>query len=262
MRIHPNRRRWINKRLSYIGGALAVLLLVGAAVRYKKNGDVRALIVNIADAEDLRFLTDREVRNYLFKEMGVYLEGAPVSAVEPRKIEQILERNPFIQKADLYVDAFNSVHLTLYQRNPIVRIEENNGQRYYLDAEGNMMPSSPNFAARVPVATGFTGRFDPNWRTLANHPAATIFKLATLLQKDDFFRALVEQIHIQSDGDILLVPQLGDFLINLGQATDLEDKFKRIRGFYQNVLPNEGWNRYRSISVKFKGQIVAEKKTN
>ena len=258
MYIHPNRRRWINHKLTVMGGLVAALLLVGAAVQYKKNGDVRSLEVEITDAEDRQFLNDREVRNYLFKEMGVYLEGAPVSSFETRKVEQILQQNPFVEKADVYVDALNRLQISIRQRNPIVRIEESDGNRYYLDAQGSMMPSSPNFAARVPVATGFTGRFDPNWRSVENSPTAQIFGLATMISEDPFFQAQVEQIHIQSDGDFLLVPKLGDFLINIGPPTELPNKFKRIKAFYETVLPNVGWNRYRSISVKFKGQITGE----
>jgi cell division protein FtsQ len=260
MQIHPNRRRWINRKLTYIGGAVAALLMLGLAVHYKKNGDVRSVDISFADAGERQFLNDREVRNYLFKEMGVYLEGATVFSVEPRKIEQILERNPFVQKADAYISALNSLKIRIIQRNPIVRIEESDGKRYYLDASGAMMPTSPNFAARVPVATGFTGRFNENWRSIENNVTGQIFALATFLSEDPFFGALVEQIHIQSDGDFLLVPKLGDFLINIGPPTDLHDKFKRIKGFYQQALPNLGWNRYRAISVKFKGQIIGEKK--
>lgn len=238
---------------------MAALLVVAAAVQYKENGDVRAVKVRIADAADRQFLNDREVRNFLFKEMGVYLEGAPVSSIEPSKVEKVLERNPFIEKADVYIDALNAVHLTIHQRNPIVRVEESDGKRYYLDAKGNNMPSSTNFAARVPVVTGFTGRFDPNWRTIEGNTTAKIFALATAIYDDPFFRAQIEQVHIQSDGDFLLVPKLGDFVINFGTVADMESKMKRIRGFYEKVLPNEGWNRYKSLSVKFKGQIVAEK---
>jgi cell division protein FtsQ len=40
----------------------------------------------------------------------------------------------------------------------------------------------------------------------------------------------------------------------------LEEKLEQLKTFYKEAMPYEGWKKYRTISVKFKGQIVCKKK--
>jgi cell division protein FtsQ len=56
------------------------------------------------------------------------------------------------------------------------------------------------------------------------------------------------------------VPILGDQMIRIGTIDDLDEKLERLKTFYKEAMPYEGWRTYRSISVKYKNQIVCKKK--
>ena len=60
---------------------------------------------------------------------------------------------------------------------------------------------------------------------------------------------------------VQLIPKLGDQIIDFGYPDEnIQDKFKRLSVFYQDGLPYEGWNKYKSISLAFDGQVVAKKR--
>jgi hypothetical protein len=53
----------------------------------------------------------------------------------------------------VYVDQHNILRIKVEQREPVLRILDNNGNNYYLDENGVKMPPSKNFAARALVAS-------------------------------------------------------------------------------------------------------------
>ncbi|MCD8495579.1 MAG: hypothetical protein LRY45_02460 [Bacteroides graminisolvens] len=52
------------------------------------------------------------------------------------RIERVLEEDPFVVDADAYVDSRSRVNVKISQREPMLRIIDNNGLNYYLDADG------------------------------------------------------------------------------------------------------------------------------
>ena len=92
-------------------------------------------------------------------------------------------------------------------------------------------------------------------------PAATaLWKVATFLDNEDDYAPLIDQIYIERDGDIMMVPKVGDHLVELGSPDDLDAKFSNLLAFYRKGMPRAGWNTYSQISLKFKGQVVCTKK--
>jgi len=47
-------------------------------------------------------------------------------------------------------------------------------------------------------------------------------------------------------------------LILFGPMDEIEEKFKKLKLFYKEVLPKKGWNTYSSINLKYKNQIVCK----
>ena len=89
-----------------------------------------------------------------------------------------------------------------------------------------------------------------------------LWKLACFLDDEEDYGTLVDQAYIERDGDIILVPKLGDFVIELGSADDLAEKFENLWTFFRKGMPRAGWDTYSRISVKFKGQVVCKKKND
>ena len=74
--------------------------------------------------------------------------------------------------------------------------------------------------------------------------------------------AQIGQIHREKNGDFVLIPQVGSHTIIFGSAfsdREVEEKFKKLKVFYEEGLPYEGWNKYDIINLKYKKQIVCKK---
>ena len=39
-------------------------------------------------------------------------------------------------------------------------------------------------------------------------------------------------------------------------AENIEDKFRRLRVFYEKAASYEGWQKYRTIDLRYRGQVV------
>ena len=80
------------------------------------------------------------------------------------------------------------------------------------------------------------------------------------IEGDSFWRAEIVQIVASTtksgDLDVELVPRAGDHTILFGTLEQVDDKLERLLSFYENGLRNIGWESYRTISVKYKGQVV------
>ena len=66
------------------------------------------------------------------------------------------------------------------------------------------------------------------------------FALLTILD-DEFMSALVEQIHVSNQGEFTLIPKLGNQKILFGKHSNVLDKIDRLKVFYWEAIPYEGW---------------------
>lgn len=84
--------------------------------------------------------------------------------------------------------------------------------------------------------------------------------MADFVNKDQFWRAQIEQVFVQENGELLVVPQVGDYLIEFGTPEDYTLKLRNLKAVYQQGFKNLGWNKYKTISVKYRNQVVCTKK--
>ena len=83
------------------------------------------------------------------------------------------------------------------------------------------------------------------------------------VEDDDFWRSEVVQIaaYTTSSGalEVELVPRSGRFTIRFGRLERVEEKFDKLLRFYRRGLSTLGWDTYRSIDVRFAGQVVCRR---
>ena len=86
-----------------------------------------------------------------------------------------------------------------------------------------------------------------------------LYRLAMYITHDKFLKAQIDQIYVNESGEFELVPRVGNQLIILGSADDLEAKFKKLFAFYKYGLNKIGWNKYNTINLKYKNQVLCSK---
>ena len=131
-----------------------------------------------------------------------------------------------------------------------MRVINNRGQDFYVDSRGEIL-TQRSLAVQLPVATGYIDR---------QFAAGELLEVVRVIDQSEFWKAQVEQINVTKDGQIELVPRVGDHLLIIGTADNVEDKLDRLMNFYEKGLDNVGWNKYRSISVAYENQVVCKKR--
>jgi cell division protein FtsQ len=87
-----------------------------------------------------------------------------------------------------------------------------------------------------------------------------IYFIVEYISDDDFWSAQIDQIFVDRDDEIDLIPRVGNHVIHLGTVENFEGKLRNLEAFYEEVLPEVGWNKYSIINLEFKDQIVCKKR--
>ena len=149
-----------------------------------------------------------------------------------------------MKTAQCYKTQDGHVCINITQRLPIVRIKSSNGDDYYLDDQGGIMPNS-KYTSDLIIATGNISK---------NYAKNYLGYLSETLMENDLWRNLVEQINILPDKGVEIVPRVGDNIVFIGylpeskQKADrkklidefVSKKMNRLENFYRYGL-SEGW---------------------
>ena len=238
-----------------IGGGMLTLLL--AAISKKNKGQCKEYSIEIKGGEDNLFIGKKDVEQLLMKATKGNIKGEAVASLNLHELEQMLEHNTWISKAELYFDNRDVLHIIVKERTPVARIFTTAGSSFYIDSLGIRMPLSDKLSARVPVFTGFP---DKKKMTATDSVLLNDVKVtANYIINDPFWTSQVAQIDITADNSFEMIPVVGNHLVKLGNGDDIDKKFHRLMVFYKQVLSKTRFDKYKVIDVQYKGQVVASR---
>jgi len=248
-----------------------VIVSMGFVASEKKAIFCNAIKINIDNSCSHLFIHEQEVLS-LLKKNEFEILGYPIQNIDITKIEDYLIANSSIKDAQVYKTIDGKLIIDIEQRNPILRIINYNYESYFIDDEGKLMPLSPNYTPRILVVTGNVNEPYSMWSAF-NKPIHKVkdelnresnlkdyYELAKIINNDPLMFALTEQIYVNFDNEIEIIPKTGSFNIILGDLSSIEDKIIKLKEFLYVAAANEGWNKYKTINLKFKNQIVCTKK--
>jgi cell division protein FtsQ len=169
--------------------------------------------VHVNQDNDLYFLDNIDVER-LIHDRGDSIKGQPMHTVNVPEMEKALNSHADIANAEVYMTIDGTLKVDVKQRRPVIRIFNANGESYYLDEDGKPMPLSDKYTAKVLVANGnlfepYASRYIYTVDELAKDSAlkATsmldeLFAMANYINKDEFWKAQVQQIFVNSDKDM------------------------------------------------------------
>ena len=181
---------------------------------------------------------------------GLNPKGKPMSEVTSGEIEKMLKESSIVAECQCFKTHKNLVGIHIRCKQPIIHIFDNAGGEYYLDNNGTVIKSVQS-AIYLPVASGeIKGK-----ETIDN-----LVKIAQYLKSNRFWREQVEQIHVTAKQEFVIVPRVGNHLIEIGKADNLENKLDKLKEFYKEGLNKVGWNKYKKLNVEFDRQVICTKK--
>lgn len=220
----------------------------------KPVNDVKVFIESL----DGNYFTDRiEVLNLLNAESTDYVLAASIGSLDLKTLENRVELHPFVKDAQVYKDLKGNLIVKVKQARPIARILNRKGEDQYIDSEGYLINTSARQTARVPIIE-LERKFTWTENVTETVYGQQLLELMHFIEEDEFWRSQIAELIIQPDGQIVMLPQVTKQEIVFGMPEDLDAKFKKLKLFYKEILPNKGWNTYSMVNLKFKDQIVCE----
>lgn len=233
------------------------VVLLAAAVHNRNKKLCKGLEVNIHGVSNNFFIDEKDVKNIISSYAGHNLTSIATTEFNLVAMERELKRDVWIKDANLFFDNNDILQANVEEREPVARVFAKSGNSFYIDNTNMILPVSDKLSARLPVFTGF-----PTENKVLSKPDSSLLnnvrRLSELIQQDSFLMAMIEQVDITADRNFEMIPKIGDQVIVFGDASNAEQKFKKLQLFYKKVMTKYGWNRYSIINLQYKGQVIGK----
>lgn len=234
----------------------------------------RSITVNIDQNDENSFVDEDDVLKFL-KDRHDTLVNQPMHEINVFELEKALNAHPSIANAEVAVNVNGDVTIDITQRKPLARVINLEGESFYLDNKATLMPLADHYTARVLVVNGvitetysqFYNFSIPQIEKDSALSKATvlddIYEVANYICQDSLLSGLVTQMYINNEREIELYPAVGNQKIVFGDASEIADKFEKLKTFYKEGLNSiNNWDKYSVINLKYRNQVVCTKKVS
>jgi cell division protein FtsQ len=232
-----------------------LVFTIGFVVKEIENVNCQNVSVQIIEGSP-RFLNNDDILE-LLKKIDNSVFGKSLKEINTEELEEKLNAVASIKNVEVFrringksLEFTGKLVVEVEQRNPIIRIKTSKGD-YYLDGEGVKIPVSEKFAAKVLVANG----------TVPDDFATDdLLRFSEFVYSNPFWKAQFEQLYVRPNKEILLIPQIGDHVIEFGKTDNYREKLRNLKAVYLKGFSKTGWDKYKTINLKYKNQVVCTKK--
>ncbi len=235
---------WTNIRLLLM---IAVVILLFSFTSYKNSTRKIKRTEVIFIGENVLFLKSETV-NKLLIEKNQDLKTLNKVDLDLKKLERAINQQELIQKADVFVSVDGVLKAVVKQKTPVGRVFDEAGS-FYVDYEGDKMPLSDNFTARVPLLSG----------EISVVRKEKLSEVLRMINADEFLKKNIIGVQVLPNGSLVMVNRNYDFQIDFGRAINIEKKFRNYKAFFQKAVLDSSLNTYKKINLKFTKQVVCIK---
>ncbi len=202
--------------------------------------------VLVKDSIDKQFIQAKDIEQ-LLRKAKLHPVGKPLSDINTMELEKAISTNKLVKSVEVFTTQDGAIIARIGQRNPVLRVISHRDGSYYIDSERERMPLSPNYTVYLPVATGFiTEEFAKN----------ELYDFVMFISHNPSWDAWIEQIVVNQNQKVQIVPRAGDFMVTLGTLENYEEKLDKLKIFINKGLNTVGWNRYTEVNLEYSNQVV------
>lgn len=235
---------WINIRLILMT-ALVIFLFSFTSYRNEHRKLIKSEV--IFTNGNSPFIRQETVNKLLIENKK---DASSIEKVELdlNKLEKSINKNPMIEKSEVFVSIDGVLKAIVKQKTPIARVF-NESTSFYIDYQGNIMPLSKNFTARVPLISGEIGKSN----------IKEFNKLLRFVYDDEFLKKNIIGMQIMPNGSLKMRNRNYDYQIEFGLPQQFETKFNNYKAFFQKAVLDSTLYHYKTINLTFKQQVVCTK---
>jgi len=257
-------RKAIETIIWIIAGA-GVILLLSFSKKNHNQATCSDLSIHIDYPGSDTLLRPDQLRKLLQTQCGDF-KGKTVNSLDFARINKVLGSLGQVVQTGAYSDMEGKLHIYVRQREPIMRLYTQSQKDYYADPDGILFRVASGNAGHVIIANGHIPDIETRGKSLISIDTLrngelirNIFLLYEKIQNNELLYPMIEQIYITDKQEVELIPKVGRQVILFGSFRDMEEKIIKLESFYRQGMMKEGWDKYKSINLKFKDQIVCSK---
>ena len=228
--------------------AYAVIAAIWAHGEARLHG-CSGIDVTISNASS----ADTVTRQGVMEELSRYprkIIGTPLERLNTRHIEKYLSSFSNFEDVECSLTTDGKLSVRITPMVPAIRVFDGD-KSYYINKDGKVIESKASFFVDVPIVSGkFSKTFTPR----------QVLPVTRFIENDPVLSKLVGMVEASDPDNIILVPRIHGHVVNFGDTSRLEEKRRALITVYRKVMPYKGWEEYDTISVKFKGQVVATRR--
>ena len=242
-----------------IGLAGILLITVLAQVnRYQEEVTLSEVQVNINAASDNAYMNEARVLEAMGWTGGVAPIGTKLDQVSLNLLEDSLVKHPFVKEAELYKSFQGALHVEVAMREPVARLMNNSGADVYIDADGVKFPVSTLHSSNVLLVRGDFEETVSD--TFSCETVLSALPVLTYIRHNEYWNSYFSEVEIAGNGELMLYPRRDNMVIEFGHPLRTAEKLTNLKAILETIMPHEDRPRFRQISIKYKGQVVATKR--
>lgn len=234
---------------------LCVWLLV-AAIGRQDAAVCKKVIINVYGNGSNLFIDKKDVMQIINSQNNGQAVGQKISSLHLSRMEAELRKNDWVHQVQLYIDNHKNLRVEIEESVPVARIFTSSQKSFYVDSGLAVLPLSDKFSARLPVFTNFPAEVN-GFRKSDSALLKQMVVLANIINHDEYLMAMIAQIDMNPSGQFEMIPKIGRQVILFGNADEAKQKFDKLKIFYRTVIKKLGWQKYSTINLQFKDQVVA-----
>jgi len=232
-------------------------IVIGFAGRKTNGNTCSDIVIRIDNLQENYFVDDNDVLLLMTNGGNEVIIGESFDELNLKEIENRVKKEPFIKNVQIFRDLKGFMLVEVELRRPFARVISNTANNY-IAIDGTVLPVSNKYNTRALILTGEYFEKLEIKNLNDTEEGQSIYKMLQFINNNKFWKAQIAQIEIDNNLDMLIQPQITKQMVEFGTPTEFEKKFKKLRIFYKQILPQKGWNAYERVNLKYKDQIIAE----
>lgn len=231
--------------------AVLVVLWIGSQ-QQSSAALCQGINVVVVDSANQNFVTADEVRRELGR-LPLIARRTPVKMMNTDSLERELRVIDKIETVHVTRLTDGTIRIVVEPMRPVARIFDRD-RSYYINKDGKRIEAVARYHVDVPIIQGSFPETDT-----AMNPVHYLPLLETVSASKRWSN-LVTMVKVDNPDNIFLIPPVKGLVFNIGNRENVEEKLKRLERMIDEVIPRYGWEKYDTVSVKWRGQIVAHRR--